>query len=264
MRTIAVTGAASGIGAALSAQLLSAGDRVITVDSQGGDVVCDLGDPDGRAQAIEEVTKLSGGVLDGFVAAAGVGPTNRPPQRLVAVNFFGAVSLLDAMRPLLLGGTNPSAVAVTSNTVTCHQNPVPMHVVDACRELPESEALETVATASSVLAYPIGKLALSRWVRQRATTEDWIGSGIRLNLVAPGSTETAMLAERFEDANLADAAREFPNPLGRFLSADEVANVIAFVLSAQASSMCGSLVFCDGGVDAYFHAEDVPAPFLAG
>ena len=47
-------------------------------------------------------------------------------------------------------------------------------------------ALAAVGAAPGVFAYPASKLALARWVRRHAVTEEWIGSGIRLNAIAPG------------------------------------------------------------------------------
>ncbi len=60
MRTIAITGSASGMGAATAARVRAAGDRVIGIDVRDADVVADLGTPEGRAAAIVAVTELSG------------------------------------------------------------------------------------------------------------------------------------------------------------------------------------------------------------
>src|SRR5262245_4284346 len=86
-RTYAVTGSASGIGAATTAWLRARGDRVIGCDLRAADVCGDLSSPAGRAAVIDGVSRLSGGVLDGIVANAGGGP----PETMLALNFFGAV-----------------------------------------------------------------------------------------------------------------------------------------------------------------------------
>ena len=105
MRTIAITGSASGMGAALSGRLTAAGDRVIGVDLRNADVEADLGTSAGRAQAIERVTELSDGALDGLVTLAGLaGLPERPASLLISVNYFGTVELLAGLRPLLANG----------------------------------------------------------------------------------------------------------------------------------------------------------------
>src|SRR5690606_5228039 len=86
MRTIVVTGSASGMGAATKARLEAAGDRVIGVDVKDADVVADLGTAGGRQAAVDAVAERSGGAIDGLVTWAGLaGLTNRPGSLLVSV-----------------------------------------------------------------------------------------------------------------------------------------------------------------------------------
>src|SRR4051812_18725877 len=132
MRTIVVTGSASGMGAATKARLEAAGERVIGVDIRDADIVADLGTAEGRAAAIAAVGELSDGVIDGLVTWAGLpGLTDRPGSLLVSVNYFGTIALLEGLRPLLAKGDRPSAVAISSNSTTC-QPGVPMDVVERC------------------------------------------------------------------------------------------------------------------------------------
>ena len=121
------------MGAVLSERLTAAGDRVIGVDLRNADVEADLGTPAGRASAIEQVTELSGGALDGLVTLAGLaGLPERPASLLISVNYFGTVELLAGLRPLLAKGTDPAAVAISSNSTTCQ----PGLDEDAHRQLP--------------------------------------------------------------------------------------------------------------------------------
>ena len=129
MGTIAVTGAGSGIGAATTARLRAEGHTVIGVDLKGAEVTADLGTPDGRAEAIAQITERSGGVLHGFVPCAGIsGLPGRPASLLVSVNYFGTVELLDALRPLLDGiGVVQGAFAGVAGVTDQPRRPTGQH-----------------------------------------------------------------------------------------------------------------------------------------
>ena len=102
--TIAVTSAASGIGAATARRLVADGYRVITVDRHDADITCDLGSDEGRRHAVEQVSKLARGALDGLVQPATVG--GWPGLRgalVVSTNYFGAIAVLEGLRPARLG-----------------------------------------------------------------------------------------------------------------------------------------------------------------
>ena len=74
MGTYAVTGGASGIGAAICRRLNNDGHRVIVVDLAEGDIQADLLDLSGRQKAIDGIRSLAGDGLDGFIPCAGLGP----------------------------------------------------------------------------------------------------------------------------------------------------------------------------------------------
>src|ERR1700719_1821876 len=121
MRSVVITGAASGIGLATAERLRARGDRVIGIDLRNADVTCDLGSADGRETAIAEVTRLAGGRLDGVGAAGGGHASSfRPNSPLIAVNYFGVVVTLAGLRPLLASGAQPGVVVLSSNSSTCH------------------------------------------------------------------------------------------------------------------------------------------------
>ena len=99
---VAVTGAASGIGAACRTRLEATGHRVIGVDIHASDVVADLGTEAGRDEAIRVITEICGGSLAGIITCAGLaGSPNRPGSLVASVNYFGTVDLLVGLRPLL-------------------------------------------------------------------------------------------------------------------------------------------------------------------
>ena len=140
MRTIAITGSGSGMGAALATRLEAAGDRVIGIDVKNAEVAADLGTAEGRTAAIERVGELSGGTLDGLVTLAGLaGLPERPASLLISVNYFGTVEMLAGLRPLLARGTDPAAVAISSNSTTC-QPGLDEALIASCLEGDEAAA----------------------------------------------------------------------------------------------------------------------------
>lgn len=260
VRTVVVTGAASGMGAATRSHLESDGQRVIGVDLRDADVVADLGTSDGRRAAIDAVTARAGGAIDGLVTWAGLaGLTGVPGSLLASVNHFGTVALLDGLRPLLAAGDRPAAVAISSNSTTC-QPGVPMDVVERCLADDEAGARLAADAAGPFGTYPATKLAVARWVRRHAPTEAWAGSGITLNVVVPGAIETPMLQATRDDETVGRFIDTFPVPVGRKGSAEELAAFVAFLLGPDARFFCGSVLFVDGGTDALLRADDMPVP----
>ena len=260
MRTVVVTGSASGMGAATRARLEAAGERVIGVDLRDAEVTADLGAPGGRRDAVEAVADLAGGSLDGLVTWAGVpGLSGAAGSLLASVNYFGTVALLEGLRPLLAAGDRPAAVAVSSNSTTC-QPGVPLDVVDLCLAGDEPAARAAADAASALMAYPATKLAVARWARRHAPTAEWAGAGITLNVVAPGAVETPMLQATRDDPAIGGFVDEFPVPVGRKGTADELAAFVQFLLGPDARFLCGSVLFVDGGTDALLRPDDMPVP----
>jgi len=248
------------MGAATKARLEGDGQRVIGVDIRDADVVVDLSSVEGRRAAVEGVGDLANGAIDGLVTWAGVaGLTEHAGSLLVSINYFGSVGLLDGLRPLLAKGDRPSAVAISSNSTTV-QPGVPIDVVELCLAGDESAARHAADVAGALATYPATKLAVARWVRRHAPTDDWAGAGITLNAVAPGAVETAMLQATRDDPTIGQFIDAFPVPVGRMGHADELAAFVQFLLGPDARFFCGSVVFVDGGTDALLRADDVPVP----
>ena len=255
MSTIAITGSAGGIGAATRSLLESQGHRVLGVDMRDAEVIADLSTPDGRSAMIEQVDMLCNGALDGLVAAAGISSNGSNEALVISINYFGAVATLHGLRPMLARGTNASAVAISSNSTTT-QSGIPIAAVNACLDGDESGA-RTAAASSPMGGYPASKLALAHWVRSNAITSEWIGSGIRLNAIAPGLIETPMTDGGIEFVlSLGDV---YPVPIRRPGQAHEVAALLSYLLSPAAAFFVGSFVVMDGGTDAALRARDWPA-----
>jgi NAD(P)-dependent dehydrogenase (short-subunit alcohol dehydrogenase family) len=252
MGTIAITGSAGGIGLATRARLEKAGHRVIGIDVRDAEIIADLATPAGRDAMVAGVTDASGGSLDGVVAGAGI--QSDDGARVISINYFGAWATLDGLRPLLARGTNPAAVAISSNSTTTTMTTVVDEAVDAC--MAGDEELARTVIRDGFECYPTAKLALARWVRRNAPTANWIGQGIRLNAIAPGPIATPM-TEPITDYVLS-IPDHYPVPINRLGTADEVAAVIDFLLSPDASYVVGSLLFVDGGGDAIARSDDWP------
>jgi NAD(P)-dependent dehydrogenase (short-subunit alcohol dehydrogenase family) len=259
MGTICVTGSASGMGAATAARLRGDGHRVLGVDQRDADVVTDLSTREGREAAIAGVGDAADGALDGLVTFAGLGPLpGRSGALLTSVNYFGSVELLAGLRPLLANGRDAAAVAISSNSTTC-QPGVPQDLIEACVAGDEPLARDLGEAGGSIVAYPASKTAIARFVRRHAPTDDWIGSGIRLNAIAPGLIDTPLTAEGKADPELGPLLDGFPIPVGRPGRPEEIAILVDYLLSPLAGFFCGSVVFCDGGTDALLRSDDWPA-----
>lgn len=250
--TYAVTGSARGIGAAIRARIEAAGHAVVGVDLAGQEVEADLSTPEGRRGAIAAVADRAGDRLDGLVVCAGLPPTFRPTETIAEVNYFGAVDVLDGLRPLLEAGGG-SAVAISSNslgTVPTDDEPL----IGTLLAGDHDAAVATAAGLHGVLVYGMSKQALARAVRHRAPA--WAEAGVRLNAVAPGAIDTALLQATLDDPELGPAVDAFPIPVGRRGTVDDIAEAVWFVL-ADAPFMVGSVVFVDGGSDALLRPDAV-------
>ena len=262
MGTYAVTGSASGMGGAVVAALREAGHTVIGVDIKGADIRADLSTAAGRRGAAADVLAACAGVLDGAVLAAGLGPTPGAERLITEVNYFGVTDLLQAWRPALAAAQRAKVVVFASNSTTT----VPAVPGRAVRALLAGDAAKALRSyrlfgpLAPPMAYAASKIAVSRWVRRHAVTPEWAGAGIRLNALAPGAIMTPMLEQQLASPAEAKNVRRFPVPIGGFGDANQLADWVVFMLSESADFLCGSVVFVDGGSDAYFRADDWPRP----
>lgn len=261
-RTYVVTGADSGIGALTARTLEDRGARVIRCGlGTELDVSADLGDAPGRVQLVQEVARLAPGGIDGLALAA---EQAVPIATSVRADYFGTLAVLAGLRTSLRKREAPRVVIVSSASSLSDGDP---EVIGACLRGDEEAA---VAAAERVIASGRGgvllrssKIALNRWVRRYAATEDWAGTGVPVNVVAPGIVGTS--AEREEMAADPDRIRllsvALPQPLGLPGPVEAVADAIAWMIGPENSFMAGQVVFLDGGADAALRSD---APYREG
>jgi 2-keto-3-deoxy-L-fuconate dehydrogenase len=228
-----VTGGASGIGAAVASLLRERGARVIVLDrdvAEGEDAIrVDVTDALGVAAAVgEAVTRLGG--LDVLVNNAGIGAagtvednSDEEWHRVYDVNVVGMVRVTRAALPAL----RESSCASIVNTCS----------VAATAGLPQ-RALYS-ATKGAVLSLTLAMAA------------DHVSEGIRVNCVNPGTADTPWVGRLLDAAPDPDAEREALNarqPMGRLVSAAEVAEAIAYLASPATASTTGTVLGVDGGM----------------
>jgi NAD(P)-dependent dehydrogenase (short-subunit alcohol dehydrogenase family) len=249
MSVYVVSGSAGGIGGAIRRRIEAEGNDVIGVDVRDAEVSADLSTGDGRAAAIAAASEQAGGSLDGVVAAAGLGGSCGAASSTIArVNYFGALALLDGLRPLLEKGARPAAVAVASNSAAFAPSD---DLVEALLAGDEERAARLADEADGENAYMRAKLALARAVRRRAQT--WGDAGVRLNAVSPGPVLTALLQTGLDHPATGPMIRDFPVPLGRWGETDEIADAVWFLLTNGWTH--GAVLFVDGGTDALLNPD---------
>lgn len=251
MKTYALTGGASGIGAAIKQHLVKEGHRVISVDIMDADIESDLSIAEGRTAAIEAISAASPEGLDGFVACAGVGSHIENLSLIPSVNYFGAVELVEGLRQLL-ADKKGSVVLISSNSAPMDTDST---YVDALLSGDETKARARTGEMEGQPAYSGSKQAVTRWMRRNNAS--YAAQGIRMNAIGPGYTRTAMSAAVEDDPQYGPAIKEFVAsiPLQRPGQPEDMAQAVSFLLSDAASFISGSMLFVDGGHDALFRPD---------
>jgi 2-keto-3-deoxy-L-fuconate dehydrogenase len=231
-----VTGAASGIGAAIASLLSQRGAEVAGLDLNPDDVAppvhgfaCDVRDDATVLAAISDVVAQLGR-LDVVVNCAGIGAqgtvetaTDDQWHTVLDVNVVGTARVSRAALPHLR--SSPSATIVNICSVV------------ATAGLPERAVYS--ASKGAILALT------------RAMAADHLQDGVRVNCVNPGTADTpwvGRLLDSAADPTAERAALEARQPSGRLVSAQEVAHAVAYLASPLAGATTATMLEVDGGM----------------
>ena len=258
MRTYVVTGAASGIGLATVKLIEANGDKAIGVDIKDCQVIADLSTRQGREEAAEKVTTLADGLVDAVIANAGLG---LPIAQTVSVNFFGAIEIIDGLRPALLKSKSPRVVATSSMASLMPNDSQLVDLMLAGNEgkaVERAQALVDQGGGAEGLIYGSTKRALSRWIRRECIKPEWAGAGIPVNAVGPGIVKTPMVSEMIATPESREyLAKVVPMPLNGYIEPEEVAALILWLASETNAHTTGQTVYIDGGSDAVIRGENI-------
>jgi NAD(P)-dependent dehydrogenase (short-subunit alcohol dehydrogenase family) len=232
----AVTGGASGIGAAIAQRLMADGARVAVLDRDVSNppegalaVQADVTDDASVRAAVDRVLQ-EWDRLDVLVNNAGIGAQGTVADnaddewlRVLDVNLLGMVRTTRAALPALR--RSPSAAIVNTGSIA------------ATAGIPQRAAYSASKGAVHALT--------------RAMAADHLAEGIRVCAVAPGTADTpwvGRLLERADDPAAERAALEARQPHGRLVSAEEVADAVAYLASPRSTSTTGIVLAVDGGM----------------
>lgn len=256
-----LTGAGSGIGAACALRLAGTVDTLLLADvdeaavrpvaAQLGaePVVCDITD----AGAVGALAARAGGLgtLRSVVHAAGISPTMGDWRRILDVDLVASARLLDALRPLATAGTAVVCFASMAAHLAAKMQP-PDPAVDAALDDPLAgsffDAYRAAAGESGEdpgIAYAWAKRGVQRLVAREATALGPVGA--RVCSISPGIVDTPMGRREYEQQPMMKALADMA-PLRRLGRPEELAAVVAFLCSDDASYLTGTDVLVDGGV----------------
>jgi NAD(P)-dependent dehydrogenase (short-subunit alcohol dehydrogenase family) len=195
------------------------------------------------AAIVEHVREM--GTFRTLVHAAGISPTMANARRVFEVDLVGTQILLDAFEPLVQPGSSAVCFASSSaHFLTLGERDT---ALDALIEDPMAEGfLDRVAAVfdDSGLAYAWAKRGVIRSVARSSIA--WARRGGRVNSVSPGLIDTDMNRQEFEHQPIMRTILD-NTPIARLGLPAEVADVVAFLVSDQASFISGTDVLIDGG-----------------
>lgn len=247
-KTAIITGAGSGIGFATVRKFLAEGAQVFATDineaaleslvSEFPSVTTRSGDvsrPE-EAEAIVAAAMARWGHLDVLVNSAGITARNVANDasleerwdKVMAVNVKGSMLMAHSVVPVMRQSGSGSIINLSS-VMGFTGYPMALEFSDGFNP------------------YPSSKGAISQLTRDMGVR--LAGEGIRVNAVAPGFVHTSLTANITRNPEILNTLNRL-HPVGRMGTADEVANVIAFLASDEASFVNGAVWMVDGGYSA--------------
>lgn len=237
-KTLLLTGASRGIGHATVKRFSSAGWRVITCSRHPFPEDCpwemgpedhiqvDLGDPGSTMEAVSEVkSRLANGRLEALVNNAGISPKGPNGERLTTLNTdlrdWGKVFHVNFFAPVVLARGLAAELKAAQGAI------VNVTSIAGARVHPFAGA-----------AYGTSKAALASLTREMA--HDFGPLGVRVNAIAPGEIETAILSPGTEEL-IQDI------PLRRLGKPEEVARTIYYLCTQESSYISGVEIEINGG-----------------
>jgi len=234
---VVVTGAGSGIGRAIARRFAADRGEVLAIDRDPNALKQSLGE--GLSMHTAAVDVRSSECVD---AIAEFGPAD------VLVNAAGILRRYSVVEHPVDEWNETLDVNLTAPFRLSRQFSAdhlargePGVIVNVC-------SIESFIALPNHVAYTVSKTALL--MLTRAFAFELAPAGIRVVGVAPGVTETGMNADLRGHPTAADRLRG-KIPLGRFADPEEIANVVAFLASQEASYITGSVVLADGGMHVY-------------
>lgn len=232
-RVALVSGAASGIGAAIAARFRTAGAKVAGVDLVAGgttdcDLVADVSSDAALAAAYDEAARRLGApdiLVHAAAASVPGGTLDTDPAdyaRLYDVNLIGAVRLMRLCVPAMRERGGGVVILLSS--------------------------INADFATPTLAAYAATKAAINNLTRTAAL--EFAPAAIRVNAIAPASIDTPLLRSSFEataDPAAARAANVARHPLGRLGRAEEVAELALFLASDASEWITGAVHPIDGG-----------------
>lgn len=240
-----VTGGGSGLGEAISKDLAKHGAKVVVADVS----------LDGATRVAEEI-KAAGGDATPFRADTSVADDSKKSVDF-AVETYGALHYA-VNNAGIAGASAPvgeidiedwdKVIAINLNGVLYGMRYQIPAIIDAGAgegAIVNMASIHGAVAAPGNAAYTAAKHGVVGMTKNAAA--EYGAQGLRINAIGPGYIETPLLADAPKEVL---EGLEGKHPLGRLGQADEVANVITFLLSDKASFMTGSYVLVDGGYTA--------------